>query len=61
MCTVLRQEEGAGAVATIVLRGATDGFLDDVERAVNNGVNAYKALARDARALPAGGATEVSW
>jgi T-complex protein 1 subunit theta len=59
MCTVLQQDASLGSVATIVLRGATEGFLDDVERAVNNGVNAYKALGRDARVLPGGGAPEL--
>lgn len=56
---VLSQGEGAGRVATVVLRGATEQALDDLERAVDDGVNAYRALCRDARALPAGGAPEV--
>lgn len=34
-------------------------MLDDVERAVDDGVNSYKLLGRDARAVPAGGATEI--
>lgn len=29
-------------MSSIVLRGATEGMLDDVERAVDDGVNAYK-------------------
>jgi chaperonin GroEL (HSP60 family) len=31
----------AGAVV-VMLRGSTEGFLDDVERAVDDGINAYK-------------------
>jgi hypothetical protein len=31
----------AGAVAA-VLRGSTEGFLDDVEHAVDDGINTYK-------------------
>ena len=31
-----------GAVATVVLRASTTNLLDDVERAVDDGVNAYK-------------------
>jgi hypothetical protein len=46
-------------VATVVLRGSTEAFLDDVERAVDDGVNAFKALAKDSRAVPAGGASEI--
>ena len=34
-------------------------MLDDIERAVDDGVNSYKLLCRDARAVPAGGASEV--
>jgi hypothetical protein len=33
--------------------------MDDIERAVDDGVNAFKALCRDARTVPAGGATEI--
>ncbi len=67
-CAVLEQAEpgapgggagGAGRVATVVVRGATAQLMDDVERAVDDGVNAYRALTRDARALPAGGAPEA--
>mmetsp|Transcript_9099 Transcript_9099/g.15863 ORF Transcript_9099/g.15863 Transcript_9099/m.15863 type:complete len:543 (+) Transcript_9099:118-1746(+) len=59
MCTVLRQDAALGNISTIVLRGSTEGFLDDVERAVNNGVNAFKGLTRDTRCVPGGGATEI--
>ncbi|GFH13367.1 chaperonin complex component [Haematococcus lacustris] len=58
-CCVLRQEASLGAISTIVLRGSTEGFLDDVERALNDGVNAFKALTRDGRCVAAGGATEL--
>lgn len=34
-------------------------MLDDVERAVDDGVNSYKLLGKDPRAVPAGGATEI--
>lgn len=59
ICCVLRQDAALGAISTIVLRGSTEGFLDDVERAVNDGVNAVKSLGRDARAVAAGGAAEL--
>jgi hypothetical protein len=29
-------------VCLLVLRGSPEGFLDDVERAVDDGINAYK-------------------
>ncbi|DBA68483.1 TPA: hypothetical protein ACH3X2_013770 [Trebouxia sp. C0005] len=56
---VLQQDASQGQVSTVVLRASTDNTLDDLERAVDDGVNAYKALCRDSRMLPAGGAPEI--
>lgn len=58
-CLVLQQDSSQGQISTVVLRGSTDQMLDDIERAVDDGVNSYKLLCRDARAVPAGGASEV--
>ncbi|KAI0302325.1 T-complex protein 1 [Multifurca ochricompacta] len=62
--TVLRQEpEGAGVktrTATVVLRGATQNHLDDLERAVDDGVALLKALLKDPRLVPGAGATELA-
>ena len=33
-------------IATLCIRGATDNIMDDVERAVDDGVNTYKNLTR---------------
>ncbi|CAI4218022.1 unnamed protein product [Parascedosporium putredinis] len=57
--TVFRQEEETTRTATIVLRGATQNYLDDVERAVDDGVNVVKAITRDPRLVPGAGATEI--
>ena len=59
--TVFRQEEAGHATrtSTIVLRGATQNYLDDVERAIDDGVNAVKAISRDPRLVPGAGATEM--
>lgn len=40
----MRNEEGGNSVSTVVLRGSTDSILDDLERAVDDGVNTYKVL-----------------
>ncbi|KAI0343577.1 T-complex protein 1, partial [Trametopsis cervina] len=45
--------------ATIVLRGATTNRLDDLERAIDDGVNVIKALLKDPRLVPGAGATEL--
>lgn len=45
--------------ATIVLRGATSNHLDDLERAIDDGVNVIKSLLKDARLVPGAGASEL--
>ena len=61
--TVFRQEEGGtgekSRMATIVLRGATTNALDDLERAVDDGVNVIKAIVKDGRMVAGAGATEL--
>lgn len=57
--TVFRQENDATRTATLVIRGATQNHLDDVERAIDDGVNVIKAVTRDPRLLPGAGATEM--
>jgi hypothetical protein len=42
--TIVRNEEGGNSVCTVVLRGSTDSILDDLERAVDDGVNTYKVI-----------------
>lgn len=49
-----RQDEAETGVSTIVLRSSTDQFLDEVERAIDDGVNAFKVLGKDSRVLPGG-------
>lgn len=56
--TVFRQNDDS-AVSTIVVRGATANIMDDVERAIDDGVNVYKLLTLDQRMLPGAGATEI--
>ncbi|XP_027173860.1 T-complex protein 1 subunit theta [Coffea eugenioides] len=57
--TIARNEEGGNSVSTVVLRGSTDSILDDLERAVDDGVNTYKAMCRDSRIVPGAAATEI--
>ncbi|KAL1849362.1 T-complex protein 1 subunit theta [Diaporthe australafricana] len=57
--TVFRQEDGVTRTATLVLRGATQNHLDDIERAVDDGVNVVKAITKDARLVPGAGAAEI--
>ncbi|KAE8454332.1 T-complex protein 1 subunit theta [Mollisiaceae sp. DMI_Dod_QoI] len=57
--TVFRQENEQTRTATLVIRGATQNHLDDIERAVDDGVNVIKAITRDPRLVPGAGATEM--
>uniref|UniRef100_A0A2R5LMR1 T-complex protein 1 subunit theta n=2 Tax=Ornithodoros turicata TaxID=34597 RepID=A0A2R5LMR1_9ACAR len=56
---VFRQEGQESRIATIVVRGSTDSLMDDIERAIDDGVNAFKAITRDGRLVPGAGATEM--
>uniref|UniRef100_A0A8D8XRR5 T-complex protein 1 subunit theta n=2 Tax=Cacopsylla melanoneura TaxID=428564 RepID=A0A8D8XRR5_9HEMI len=46
-------------IATVVLRGATENYMDDIERAVDDGVNVFKGITKDGRFVPGAGATEI--
>lgn len=58
-CTVFRQEAEATRTATIVIRGGTQNMLDDIERAIDDGVNVVKSVTRDARLLAGAGGVEI--
>jgi T-complex protein 1 subunit theta len=57
--TIFRRDEDENKMATIVLRGSTNSLLDDVERAIDDGVNTVKSLVRDNRMVAGAGATEI--
>lgn len=46
-------------VATMVIRASTENVLNDVERALDDGINSVKSLCSDPRLLPGAGATEL--
>jgi len=46
-------------ISTIVLRASTKSLLQDLERAVDDGVHTCKMVCRDSRLVPGAGATEI--
>ncbi|CAK60513.1 unnamed protein product (macronuclear) [Paramecium tetraurelia] len=57
--TIFEKQSDTCKLATIVLRGATQNLLDDIERAIDDGVSCYRSLIKDARFVYGGGATEI--
>jgi T-complex protein 1 subunit theta len=56
---VFKQKSTESHLATIVVRGSTDNIMDDIERAIDDGVNTYKSLCNDGRIVYGAGATEI--
>ncbi|VDP90405.1 unnamed protein product [Echinostoma caproni] len=48
-----------GSVVTILVRGSTENIMDDVERAIDDGVNTFKCLTRSPKLVAGAGATEI--
>lgn len=44
--TVFQLDGQDSKIATIVVRGSTDNYMDDIERAIDDGVNTFKAITR---------------
>ncbi|CEG37195.1 t-complex protein theta subunit [Plasmopara halstedii] len=57
--TVFQQDEEDAKIATIVLRASTDNVLNDIERAIDDGVNCVKSVCRDGRFVSGAGSTEI--
>ncbi|KAH3663610.1 hypothetical protein OGAPHI_005011 [Ogataea philodendri] len=57
--TIFRQDKESSLTASIVVRGATKNNLEDVERAIDDGVAVVKAILKDPRLLPGAGSVEA--
>ena len=59
LCTVFKQNSERGRISTIVVRASTKNVLEDVERAIDDGVNVYRQLCLDGRFVAGAGACEI--
>ncbi|VEU21445.1 DEKNAAC102383 [Brettanomyces naardenensis] len=58
--TIFKQSEDSKSLtSTIILRGATKSKMDDVERAIDDGVASIKSILKDPRLVPGAGSTEA--
>ncbi|XP_042203966.1 T-complex protein 1 subunit theta-like [Homarus americanus] len=57
--TIFRQDGEESRITTIVIRGSTDNYMDDIERAVDDAVNTFKGLCRDGSFVAGAGSTEI--
>ena len=46
-------------VSTVIIRGSTENYMDDIERAIDDGVNTFKGITRNGQFVPGAGATEI--
>lgn len=58
-CTVFKMGKHGSRIATILVRASTQNLLDDVDRAIDDGVNVYKGITKDNRFVAGGGAAEA--
>lgn len=56
---VFRLDSTESPISTVVIRGSTDNYMDDIERAVDDGVNTFKGICKDSRLVAGGGAAEM--
>eukprot|EP01118_Nematostelium_gracile_P004350 TRINITY_DN1508_c0_g1_i1.p1 TRINITY_DN1508_c0_g1~~TRINITY_DN1508_c0_g1_i1.p1 ORF type:complete len:539 (+),score=164.83 TRINITY_DN1508_c0_g1_i1:68-1684(+) len=57
--TIFRQESDESGISTFLVRSSTQNTADDIERAIDDGVNVFKGMIRDGRFVAGGGATEI--
>jgi T-complex protein 1 subunit theta len=58
-CVVIERDSDENKMATILVRGSTNNLLDNIERIIEDGVNAYKNLCRSNKYVSGAGAIEA--
>lgn len=57
--TIFRQDGSESKIATVVVRASTSNLMDDLERAVDDGVNTFKGMCNDPRFVAGAGSIEI--
>lgn len=57
--TIFKKDASSTKLVTLLLRGGTKTLLDDTERAINDGIHAFKNLIKDGRIVPGAAAIEM--
>lgn len=57
--TIVRQTNEKSGIATLLVRSSTENMLDDIERAIDDGVNVFRAMTRDGRFVAGAAAAEI--
>lgn len=58
-CVVIERDSEENKMATILVRGSTNNLLDNIERIIEDGVNAFKNLCRSNKFVSGAGAIEA--
>jgi len=58
-CIIIERKSDENKLATILLRGSTNNLLENIEHAIEGGVNSYRSLCKDANFIPGAGASEM--
>jgi len=56
---IFKLREVKSKISTVIIRGSTENIMDDVERALDDGINVFKMLTRDGRLVAGAGAAEL--
>jgi T-complex protein 1 subunit theta len=58
-CIIIERNSEENKLSTILLRGSTQSLLDNIEKAIEGGVNAFRSICKSNKFVAGAGATEM--